>query len=618
MKIRVRASRPLGVVFALAAVAATAALAALLAGTSSAQGNAITPVPGGKYPVGVLVTGPCVPPKGPRTPETITEFQMESNGSFPADLFYGTPIPSQGTNDCQARLGTAGTWRMWSASWDGNGHRTDKIVGPFEVINKMEPSKDVEVELVPPGGYEEWMPQADEDEKTRGNYIEVGIVAHKKGDPNSPPPKKVLSYKIELQDTSREKGVDLNWPPKDRATNDFDMKIDKDNLFIRVLDDKGQAAEADQPDLTNFSVTVNSYDWGGWTKLRVTAELEDNSTEMAHVLGHPNQDSLAIPKDDNSNHIADAWEHLFKIKNTDASADDDDKPTGDGTDGDSVALYDEYRGFHIQGRHERLSPEIKDLFVWDQDNLGVGLYHVTGVNVHVVKESERAIGGTSKNHNIVTPNGSHGDVCALWLKKGALEGGVIGETVGADDVPCNIESITIDEAGSKVTFGDKWQAYVQSGIAHELSHATNVKHHGPDDLDYVTGDVRCHDPDGTVTRYACNKTPKDKNGKPNGPLQPADDCFEVAVKGGKFSGNDQCWMRYDETNFYEDPAGACEWQHNGKTVYGSLYGKDPPGMSICESQEGTGVNDPNKQPNKAGNATYGKCKQQIRLKNRGH
>jgi hypothetical protein len=491
-----------------------------------------------------------------------------------------------------------------------------EIIGEVTVSESCEPP-DTEVELIPPAGYDYWMPQAAEDEKTRGNYIDVGIVAHKKGDPNAPPPKKVLRYKIELQDTSREKGVDLNWPPKDRATDDFDMKIDKDNPLIRVLDDNGQAAEADQPGLTDFSVTVNSYDWGGWTKLRVTAELEDNSTVVAYVRGHPNQDSLAIPKDDNSNHIADGWERLFKIKNTDASADDDDKPTGDGTDGDSVALYDEYRGFHIQGRHEFLSPEIKDLFVWDQDGLGIGVYRVTGVNVHVVKESERATGGSSKNHYIVTPNGSHGDACALWLKKGALEGGVIGETVGADDVPCNIESITIDEAGTKATFGDQWQAYLQSGIAHELSHATNVKHHGPDDLDYVTGDVRCLQPDGKVLNYRCTKTPKDKNGKPNGPLQPADDCFEVAVKGGKYSGNDQCWMRYDQTNFYEDPAGACEWQHNGKTVYGSLYGEDPPGMSICESQEGTGVNDPNKHPNKAGNATYGKCKQQLRLKSRG-
>ena len=490
-----------------------------------------------------------------------------------------------------------------------------EIVGEVTISESCQnASPDTEVELIPPAGYDNWLPQADEDEHTRGNYIDVEVVAHKKGDPNAPPPKKVLRYKIELQDTSKEKGVDLNWPPNSPEPADFDMKIDKDNPLVRVVDDKGQAAKADQPDLTDFSVTVNSYDWGGYTKLRVTAELEDNSPVVAHVRGHSDQDSLAIPKDDNSNHIADCWERLFEIKNTDASADDDDKPKSDGPDGDSIKLYDEYRGFHIQGQHEFLSPEIKDLFVWDQDKLGVGVYRVTGVNIHVIKENERTTGGASKNKNIVTPNGSHGDVCALWLKKGPLENGVIGETVGANDVPCNIESTTIDEAAAKAIFGAEWQAYVQSSIAHELSHATNVKHHGPNELDYAIGDARCREPDGTVTRYTCTRRAPDKNGKPSGPVQPADDCFEVAVKGGKYSGNDQCWMRYDKTNFYEDPTGACEWQHNGRTVYGSLYGQDPPGMHICESQEGTGVNDPNKHPNKAGNATYGKCKQQLRLK----
>jgi hypothetical protein len=75
-------------------------------------------------------------------------------------------------------------------------------------------------------------------------------------------------------------------------------------------------------------------------------------------------------------------------------------------------------------------------------------------------------------------------------------------------------------------------------------------------------------------------------------------------------------MRYDETNFYEDPAGNCEWQHNGKTVHGSVYGKDLPGMTICDNPRGTGVNDPSKQPNKAGNATVGDCKHHLCLKHK--
>jgi hypothetical protein len=482
-----------------------------------------------------------------------------------------------------------------------------------------------EVELIPPEGYEMWEPQAGEDESTLGNFIDVQIVAHKKGDPNTAPPKKVMKYTIELEDTSREKGVDLNWPPEEKAKNDFDMKIDPDNPWISVTDgNNGQKAETKQEGLTQFMVTVNSYDWGGYTKLHVTAELEDGSSVVGYVRGHPDQDFLLIPKDDNLNHIADWWEHWFDIKNRDAFADDDDQPHSDAGKGDSIALYDEYRGFHIHGRHERLSPEIKDLFVWDPHHLGVGIYGVTGINVHVISDDEFSSKLGANNPNVVTPNGSHGDVYAILLTKGTIEKGVVGDTVGGPGVPRDIRKVVIDPDLIARAYGDYAAAELQSTIAHELSHATNVRHHGEDPPDYDIGDARCRVPDksgrpgteGTevTVNFPCNKMPRDKNGKAIGPGQPAFDCFEVAAKGGKYSGNDQCWMRYDMTNFYEDKDGNCQWQHNGKTVKGSKYGTDPPGMTMCESADGTGVNDPTKKPNKAGNATLGNCKSQLRLK----
>jgi hypothetical protein len=485
---------------------------------------------------------------------------------------------------------------------------------------------ETEVELIPPADYDQWEPQAGEDESTLGNFIDVQIVAHKKGDPNADPPMKVMKYTIELEDTSREKGVDLNWPPKEKAKDDFDMKIDPDNPWISVTDGKNaQKAETKQEGLTQFMVTVNSYDWGGYTKLHVTAELEDGSSVVGHVRGHPDQDFLLIPKDDNLNHIADWWEHWFDIKNRDASADDDDQPHSDAGKGDSIALYDEYRGFHIQGRHERLSPEIKDLFVWDPHRLGVGIYGVTGIHVHVISDDEFASKLGANNTNVVTPNGSHGDVYAILLTKGSIEAGVVGDTVGGPGVPRDIRKVVIDPDLIARAYGDYAAAELQSTIAHELSHATNVWHHdGEPPPDYDIGEARCQVPDesgrpgteGTkvTVNLPCNKMPRDKNGKAIGPGQPAFDCFEVAAKGGKYSGNDQCWMRYDMTNFYEDKDGNCQWQHNGKTVKGSKYGMDPPGMTMCESPDGTGVNDPTKKPDKAGNATRGNCKNQLRLK----
>jgi hypothetical protein len=471
---------------------------------------------------------------------------------------------------------------------------------------------DVEVEMEPAAEYNQWVPEAAEDENSLGNFIDVGIVAHKKGDPNKPPGQKVLKYTIALVDTSKEKGVNLNWPANAPQNPAFDMKIDKDNPWITLANDNAQSAQTKQEDLHDFRVTVNSYDWGGWTKLKVTAELEDHSTVVAHVKGHPDREYLAIPKDDNMNHIADWWEHWFSIKNPDENADDDNTPRGDGDDGDSIALYDEYRGFRIHGKPERLSPEIKDLFVWDQNHIGTGIYaQITGVSVHVIDADERELRG---EHTIVSRNGNRETVYAIWLRKAPIGDGGVGDTDGGPGVPAKIRSVTIDTALIEAAYGAYAASEKQSTIAHELGHATNIWHHGEKPPDYDVGDVLCRRPDGSVKNFLCSSP------SAGGPRKRAEDCYEVAAKGGMYSGNDSCVMRYDMTHFYENPNGNCEWKRGGRKVLGKLYGQDPPGMSLCESPRGTGVNDASNPDNKAGDASAGRgeCKYKFCLNNKKH
>lgn len=478
-----------------------------------------------------------------------------------------------------------------------------------------------EVELVPPDQYPSWMPQAGNDEKTMGNDIDVGIVAHTKGDPSLKPPKEVLKYKITLEDTSKEKGVDSNWPDPHDATTDYDMKIDPLNGWIKVTDEKGQSAETKQEGLTEFRVTINSYDWGGYTKLKVVAELEGGQTVVAHVRGHSDQDFLSIPKDDNQNHIADWWENVFGLKNADASADDDKTPLGDGHKGDSIALYDEYRGFHINGKHERLSPEIKDLFILDVNKLGAGIYaDATGVSVHLINTSEWYPKNGAANIHVVTANGSHGDVYALDLENKALDSGVVGETTGGPGVPRDIKIVQINVSDIKRGYGSAAGSALPSTIAHELGHATNIHHHGEAPPDYNTGDVRCKRPDGSFKNLLCSEWAKSGSGKSVAVGEVASNCYLVAAQGGSFSGNDQCLMRYDMADFYENANGNCQWQHNGKTVHGYEYKADPPGMTLCSSGKGTGVNDTSNPNNKAGDASPGRgeCMYKFCLKNSAH
>ena len=95
----------------------------------------------------------------------------------------------------------------------------------------------------------------------------------------------------------------------------------------------------------------------------------------------------------------------------------------------------------------------------------------------------------------------------------------------------------------------------------------------------------------------------------------------VAAQGGSFSGNDQCLMRYDVADYYENANGNCQWQNkSGKTVHGFKYGADPPGMTLSASGKGTGVNDTSNPNNKAGNASagQGECMYKFCLKNSAH
>ena len=463
---------------------------------------------------------------------------------------------------------------------------------------------ETEVELVPADEYPEWMPQAGQDEKTIGNDIDVGIVAHAKGDPSLKPPKKVVKYTITLEGTSQEKGVDCNWPPSEDATTDYDMKIDPDNGWIKVADDKGQSAETKEEGLTEFRVTINSYDWGGYTKLKVVAELEDGQSVVAHVRGHSDQDSLSIPKDDNNNHIADTWEYQFNLKNTDASADDDGKPEGDGDNGDSIALYDEYRGFNVNGRHERFSPETKDLLVYDGLDLGAGVYpQATGVSVHLVQGRELIHKGGAKNIYVVTGNSHYGDVYALNLRPEALDDGLIGLALGGPGVPRDIIRVIVDTSKIARLLGDAAEPQKESTIAHELGHGTNIRHHGEMPPDYMVDNVRCTLKDGSTQQF------------------PRVAGWTIATQGGSYSGNDQCLMRYTSASFYENANGVCWWTHDGTLRKGWGYGRgDSPGMTLCPSGVGTGVNDPSDPNNRAGNASPGRgnCIHKFCLKNSAH
>lgn len=75
--------------------------------------------------------------------------------------------------------------------------------------------------------------------------------------------------------------------------------------------------------------------------------------------------TINIPKDDNGDYIADAWRAGLQKPYEDAETGPD---TGNGVEendkiGDGLVLFEEYRGFYIAGKHTRLDPTKKDIFI---------------------------------------------------------------------------------------------------------------------------------------------------------------------------------------------------------------------------------------------------------------
>lgn len=193
-----------------------------------------------------------------------------------------------------------------------------------------------------------------------------------------------------LEEVGREPGECMNHP-NTKASDDFDLvihpKLNGANFDVR---EDGQKATTTS-ELEQATILVQANDWGAYGQVRARAFLLVGGEEVEvdavyEPLGAP---CVAIPRDDNSNSIADCWERDHGVEGCGGDFDDDGEPAGKGP-GDGLSAYEEYRGFYIQNRHHRLNPKKKDLFVFDQHGLMAGSYlpRATGLEVHYVLQDE--------------------------------------------------------------------------------------------------------------------------------------------------------------------------------------------------------------------------------------
>lgn len=157
-------------------------------------------------------------------------------------------------------------------------------------------------------GYENWLPQAGRDQRAPGNSLTIHAVLRSKDD--KPLPYQAKKITFELLDTSREPGVCVNWPPKkalpEKEPYDLRFLIQKDPK-MRAPDEQGQTISTVEGKHLQASAVLSSFDWGGWSTLKVTAELQDGRLVTGHLEGERGTTQILLPKRAKDSKIADVW-----------------------------------------------------------------------------------------------------------------------------------------------------------------------------------------------------------------------------------------------------------------------------------------------------------------------
>jgi hypothetical protein len=468
------------------------------------------------------------------------------------------------------------------AGWDGSWDVGLLVSWQLEIAP---PPYRLEIEV--PANYAKWRP-------TTTPTVEAGealaVTARVVALDGSTPTVKVVQFEWTLQDTSREPGVTLNFPVN--ATDDrYDLELSAEGPGV-VLAESKQRVTRREPQGRSDTVKVVPFDWGGWSTLQVTAVLE-GGRRLTGRLKTENGDGLRVPKRAANSSIADGWKDATGAQGADTS-DRDNAPVGDGTKGDGLSLYEEYRGFYDAGQRLEGDPKKKDFFIYlKQAGLAIGgiqkFQRATELKVHYKFTDQefpesRIINANRDRGPSVTDQ--HGVVVQISKTQKAF--------YIANGGPGNPKVITTVDLVADAAAEDPHE--LRSSVAHELGHCVNIWHHGESDgkVYWVEDRGKLYETlrNGTMppTIRVFAETFDELTAEAVAEAAAADNHTLIVVKGqdqGQHSGADLCFMCYDNAQTYkfrEDPS------------FRFWHFANPIGDSLCTKAAGSGVNEPGRFP----------------------
>jgi len=291
-----------------------------------------------------------------------------------------------------------------------------------------------------------------------------------------PQPVGITSATFALENTSAFAGRAMNWGSS--ATPDFALVSGTSASFSGKLAKK----------------TINAYDYGGFTTVKVT------------VTGFPSE-TMRVPRDDSpANLIPDAGWRGYSTGNQIADTNDPSSADADTTAnntyvGDGFSRFEEFRGFVVQGQHIRLSPDVKDLFVFSALVEGLGYAINLPIRVHSILQDEMGAfrdinfrytnsgsGGPMPGHSAEPDTGYHQEAVHV-IDGGLSPDGFMGAVFwpgGAFHVPINTigpayvygETIRLltPTINNSTDVDDVDPEVRRHTIGHEIGHTIHMSH----------------------------------------------------------------------------------------------------------------------------------------------
>lgn len=446
--------------------------------------------------------------------------------------------------------------------------------------------------------FENWRPTLEADRRPGPS---LPVRAKLVGPRGTTPTARIRHVRWSLAKTSREPGVAMNMPIDAQDTAP-DLKLSPGLGRPGTPSEEDQVLERDTIPVLEDTIEIVPYDWGGWSKVELEVTLDDGRKIKAKTKSDQSE-GLRIPKRLETSYIADAWKRAAHAEGLADASDSDAEPSGDGTPGDGLTLYQEYRGFYVQGAHVDGSPQKKELFVAELEHAGAGISMFemgTGILAHTIKGNEmtslRVVNGNKKDGPGSTVQ--HG----VKMQMGGFANpkpGLAGEAVGGPGTPKAVDYIAL----ALDLFARAVPNQLRT-VAHELSHAVNVYHHGDTD-EIVRWEQQA---DGSIEeKGAANLLiGLETEDHHEVTLTATSALAVIGAVGGESSGDDTCWMRYIWATAYVSKA--------DPTIRYTQY-TEAPGFTLCTANTGTGVNSASRTPqSRYGDATRGNCSAQIRVR----